>query len=258
VVPNKFLYTIKIGSIKNMSKTRLDNRIRQWKLENETRFGRSAEISESVTVPGEYLCTLKQFIAVNGIPVYLEENFHTTVLGDPDNSISPNADQGRLNRSLTAFDKRFMEYYLALSEEIINAVSNIVPVITEEYPVIEDIWQKATEANDPTVKRDDIPIILANLRNNLPHLRLISIRDAENSILGFAGIDEKKLELLYVHPDHTGNGYGKKLLVNAVWIGASHLEVIEGNEKAISLYNKFGFVKTATFQSKIEMRLRHL
>ena len=66
---------------------------------------------------------------------------------------------------------------------------------------------------------------------------------SENLVLGFVGVAEKKIEMLFLDPKHFGRGLGKKLLSFAVKeLNADKLDVNEQNVKAIKFYQKFGFV----------------
>lgn len=64
----------------------------------------------------------------------------------------------------------------------------------------------------------------------------------ENTVIGFIGVAEKKVEMLFLDPEYFGNGVGKKLLSFAVdELEADKVDVNEQNTKAIKFYQKFGF-----------------
>lgn len=63
-----------------------------------------------------------------------------------------------------------------------------------------------------------------------------------NAVLGFIGIAEKKIEMLFLDPAYFGQGLGQKLLQFAVQeCQADKLDVNEQNVKALIFYQKFGF-----------------
>lgn len=69
---------------------------------------------------------------------------------------------------------------------------------------------------------------------------------AEPEPVGIVSVHENKIENLYVLPDEQHKGYGTKLLLFAVrqCPRAPTLWILENNQKAYSLYFKYGFRKT--------------
>ena len=67
---------------------------------------------------------------------------------------------------------------------------------------------------------------------------------AEDSIpLGFIGMDNRKIEMLFLLPESIGKGYGKFLLNFALTeLYATEVDVNEQNENAVTFYEHFGFV----------------
>ena len=61
-------------------------------------------------------------------------------------------------------------------------------------------------------------------------------------ILGFIGIHDAKVEMLFVHDDARGKGVGKILLQFAIeQLGAQLVDVNEQNPKAVGFYQHMGF-----------------
>ena len=80
------------------------------------------------------------------------------------------------------------------------------------------------------------------------------LKDADHRVLGYyiamtAGDDEELLTIT-VHPDQTGQGYGKALLADLIHLAHARgahrlfLEVRASNMPAIGLYEKLGFKMT--------------
>lgn len=64
----------------------------------------------------------------------------------------------------------------------------------------------------------------------------------ENLVLGFIGVADKKIEMLFLDPQYFGQGLGRKLLNFAVReLNADKLDVNEQNTKALKFYQSFGF-----------------
>lgn len=70
-------------------------------------------------------------------------------------------------------------------------------------------------------------------------------------VVGFVGVDKQYLAWLYVHPDYYNQGIGRRLLqkgVEEIGDGAWTI-VLDGNEKAIKLYESEGFREVRRFES---------
>jgi len=70
-------------------------------------------------------------------------------------------------------------------------------------------------------------------------------------VVGFVGVDDKYLAWLYIDPDHYGKGIGRELLklgIREIGAGAWTI-VLDGNQKAISLYESEGFQEVRRFAS---------
>lgn len=64
----------------------------------------------------------------------------------------------------------------------------------------------------------------------------------ENLVLGFIGVADKKVEMLFLDPNFFGQGLGFQLLNFAVKeLKANSVDVNEQNPKAVKFYRKFGF-----------------
>ena len=65
----------------------------------------------------------------------------------------------------------------------------------------------------------------------------------DEKVVGFVGVDDKYLAWLHIDPDHYGKGIGRALLKIAIReIGAGAWTIVlDGNQKAISLYESEGF-----------------
>ena len=61
-------------------------------------------------------------------------------------------------------------------------------------------------------------------------------------VLGFIGVVNKKVEVLFLDPEYFGQGFGQRLLNFAVnELKADKLDVNEQNTRALNFYQKFGF-----------------
>ena len=72
----------------------------------------------------------------------------------------------------------------------------------------------------------------------------------DEKVVGFVGVDDKYLAWLYIEPSHYGRGIGRELLkigIREIGTGAWTI-VLDGNQKAISLYKSEGFQEVRRFE----------
>lgn len=73
----------------------------------------------------------------------------------------------------------------------------------------------------------------------------------DEKVVGFVGVDDKYLAWLYIDPSHYGRGIGRELLrigIREIGAGAWTI-VLDGNQRAISLYESEGFQEARRFAS---------
>ncbi|MBS5282122.1 MAG: GNAT family N-acetyltransferase [Butyricicoccus pullicaecorum] len=88
---------------------------------------------------------------------------------------------------------------------------------------------------------DQIAQYVPNALRNVPVL--IAVQGTDGQPIGFAGVNGDKLEMLFLHPDHLGQGLGTRLLnfVCEVY-DVREVCVNEQNPKARAFYTHAGFV----------------
>ncbi|VVN94729.1 acetyltransferase [Pseudomonas fluorescens] len=112
-----------------------------------------------------------------------------------------------------------------------------------DYEELTRIWEASVRAT-----HDFLPDSYIDLLKNLVLTRyldavmLICTKDHRQRITGFAGIAAGKIEMLFIDPDHRGQGLGKQLLKYAIeHLNADELDVNEQNPQALGFYYKLGF-----------------
>lgn len=62
-------------------------------------------------------------------------------------------------------------------------------------------------------------------------------------VIGFVGVADRKVEMLFLDPGHIGKGLGKRLLQFAIThLSATTVDVNAQNEQALGFYARCGFV----------------
>ena len=72
------------------------------------------------------------------------------------------------------------------------------------------------------------------------------------TLVGFIGVDADYIGWLYVHPAHYGQGIGRKLLQAGLKMvkGKAWTIALDGNARAIGLYQSEGFQEQRRYQSE--------
>ena len=113
----------------------------------------------------------------------------------------------------------------------------------KEYPEVVELWEASVRATHFFLKEEDIlyfkPLIL---NEYLKSVQLKCVRDDNKKILGFIGTAERKIEMLFIHPDVIGQGIGKMLLNYALEnLNVHQVDVNEDNPQAVGFYKHLGF-----------------
>ncbi len=113
---------------------------------------------------------------------------------------------------------------------------------TEDYPKIMEIWESAVTATHHFLTEEDFNYFKEAIpKDYLPQLDVYLISE-DDEAKGFASVAVDTLEMLFIHNDVRGKGYGKKLYE---WMkettGLTKVDVNEQNPQAIGFYEKMGF-----------------
>jgi putative acetyltransferase len=111
-----------------------------------------------------------------------------------------------------------------------------------DYADIVDVWEASVRATHSFVTDEDItefkPLILGTY---LKAVELRCIRD-KGRIIGFLGVADENIEMLFLHPDFIGRGIGKRLVDYAIMeLKAKRVDVNEQNPNAWKFYERAGF-----------------
>jgi putative acetyltransferase len=119
----------------------------------------------------------------------------------------------------------------------------------QHYKELIEVWEKSVRATHDFLSETDIqyykPLILNQYFNNL---RLFCIKSNER-ILGFIGLDDQLIQMLFIDPTARGLGLGKALISFAILTHhANSVDVNEQNEQAVGFYKHLGFEVKRRFE----------
>lgn len=113
----------------------------------------------------------------------------------------------------------------------------------EEYQNVVDVWEASVRATHHFLKEEDIEYFKPLILNTyLDAVELRGIRNSNKNIIGFTGVADQNLEMLFIHPEYTGKKIGRALLdfsINELQV--LKVDVNEQNEQAIGFYKHCGF-----------------
>ncbi|WP_108244331.1 acetyltransferase [Muricauda brasiliensis] len=112
-----------------------------------------------------------------------------------------------------------------------------------EYSEVVNVWEASVRATHHFLKEEDIEYFKPLILNTyLDAVELRCIRNSENKIVGFLGVAEQNLEMLFIDPEYRGKGIGKTLLDHAIKnLNVTKVDVNEQNEQAVGFYQHCGF-----------------
>ncbi|CAM3034085.1 GNAT family N-acetyltransferase [Vibrio neptunius] len=120
---------------------------------------------------------------------------------------------------------------------------NVENVLPEHFAEMLDVWENSVRATHDFITEEDIeffkPIIIEQA---FPAVTLKCIKNETGNILGFVGVHEAKVEMLFVLDAARGKGVGKALLQYAIkHLGVNKVDVNEQNPMAVDFYKHMGF-----------------
>ena len=123
-----------------------------------------------------------------------------------------------------------------------NIRDGVFPVEPEDYRRIVEVWESSVRATHHFVAESDIQIFKPMVRDVLPHLNLVCVRDTNSEVVGFTAVTDGNVDMLFIHADWRGQGVGGRLLSHAIdMMGATALDVNEQNFQALGFYKHMGF-----------------
>jgi len=111
-----------------------------------------------------------------------------------------------------------------------------------EWPRLTAIWRSAVDATHDFLAAEDVEYFESRLATDyLPQVD-VTVAVVAGRTVGFSGIADGKLEMLFIDGDHRGRGVGAALLRDAVAKVPNLLvDVNEQNEQAVGFYLRHGF-----------------
>lgn len=123
---------------------------------------------------------------------------------------------------------------------IIREIKERSPLLIEQ---LLEIWEKSVKATHLFLTDKEIENIKKYVPEAIENIsNLVIMKDENKNPLAFMGIDDKKLEMLFVNVNNRGKGIGTKLIQYGMEnFSINEVTVNEQNPLAIKFYENRGF-----------------
>lgn len=110
-----------------------------------------------------------------------------------------------------------------------------------DYPILVDIWESAVLSTHDFLKKEDFLFYREHLPTYFQYVTLYGY-EQDGRLVGFIGVAENNIEMLFVHNDYRYKGVGKRLVMYAIEkLQVCKVDVNEQNIQAIGFYRHMGF-----------------
>ena len=105
-----------------------------------------------------------------------------------------------------------------------------------------NVWTRSVSATHTFLTESDIERIAEYVPAAIDGIPVLIVAEEQGAYVGFAGVEDKKLEMLFIDPDFRNQGIGKQMMQYLLeHHGISEVSVNEQNPKAVGFYRKMGF-----------------
>ena len=110
-----------------------------------------------------------------------------------------------------------------------------------DYPRLIEIWESAVAGTHDFLKKEDFLYYKQQLPTYFQYVDLFGF-EQDGTLIGFMGIADGNLEMLFIDNDYRGNGIGRELITYAIDnLQVTKVDVNEQNVQALEFYKHIGF-----------------
>ena len=105
-----------------------------------------------------------------------------------------------------------------------------------------DVWERSVRATHEFLSEAEIAEIKPFVPQALSGVGALVVARKDDRPVGFMGVEDGRLEMLFLDPDVRGQGLGRQLLEYGIeHLGVTELTVNEQNPQAVGFYEHLGF-----------------
>ena len=118
--------------------------------------------------------------------------------------------------------------------------------VTERTPeliaLLTRVWERSVRATHSFLSEDEIAKIKPFVPQALSGVETLVVAEKDGEPVGFMGVQDGRLEMLFLDPAARGQGIGRQLLTSGIErLGVTELTVNEQNPQAVGFYEHMGF-----------------
>lgn len=105
------------------------------------------------------------------------------------------------------------------------------------------IWHTAVISTHTFLTTEDIEKIIPEVQEGIKQITYLYLYYEGDQILGFMGVENQKIEMLFIDNDARGQGIGRKLIEFAITtLKITSVDVNEQNIQGVGFYQHMGFI----------------
>lgn len=105
-----------------------------------------------------------------------------------------------------------------------------------------DVWEASVRASHHFLTEADIVRLTPQAEGALRYIETLWVMQDDGRPVGFMGVQERKIEMLFLHPDYFRRGLGKTFVERAFSeLDVEYVDVNEQNPNATKFYERMGF-----------------
>lgn len=107
---------------------------------------------------------------------------------------------------------------------------------------ILEIWEASVRASHRFLTEEDIGSLYPQAEDAVRQIETLWVMQDGPRPVGFMGVQERKIEMLFLHPDYFRKGLGKIFVELAFRdLNVEYVDVNEQNPDAVKFYERMGF-----------------
>ena len=121
----------------------------------------------------------------------------------------------------------------------LTVVSDRAPELVER---LVGVWERSVRATHTFLSEAEIAEIKPLVPQAIAGVETVVVAEKDDEPLGFMGVQDGRLEMLFLDPDARGQGLGRRLLERGIErLDVRELTVNEQNPQAVGFYEHLGF-----------------
>ena len=121
----------------------------------------------------------------------------------------------------------------------LSTVSDRTPELIERLVVV---WERSVRATHEFLSEEEIAEIKPFVPQAVAGVETLVVAERDDEPVGFMGVQDGRLEMLFLDPEARGRGLGRQLLEHGISrLDVTELTVNEQNPQAVGFYEHLGF-----------------